>query len=401
MSQSRIKVLFFAEGATLAHVVRPFALARELDSRLFDVTFCRPSEFHWLTTGASCSLQDLVVQDRSVFARRLNYGLPLYDFKTLKSYVADDLRLIDSVKPDVVVGDFRLSLSVSARLRSVPYITICDAYWSPERSLNPPLPVLGFTPYVPLRLAEFLFSRVSGLALKLHAMPIERLRAHYGLPSFGHDLRYCYSDADLRLFPNFSLLYPDVRAGDGTAFIPPITWFPDTVAVPIEFEADRPHIYVTMGSSGNPQVLERIVPVLEETGHSIVITTAGKPLTFRPDSAKTRVFDYLPGEMVCRNARLVICNGGSPTTNQALIKGIPVLGIAQNMDQFLNMQAIECFGAGLVIRADRAKAARLSNVVEVLLNQHSFAKRAQDLAASVQGASAASTLARHISVLSG
>ena len=35
MSLSSTKVLFFAEGATLAHVLRPFALARDLDPDRF------------------------------------------------------------------------------------------------------------------------------------------------------------------------------------------------------------------------------------------------------------------------------------------------------------------------------------------------------------------------------
>ena len=383
MSLSRVKVLYFAEGATLAHVVRPFALARELDPDLFDVTFCRPQSYQWLTSGAPFFIRDLPVQDGSVFARRLEYGLPLYGFSTLKSYVEDDLLLIDRFKPDVIVGDFRLSLSVSARLRSVPYITICDAYWSPERPLDPPLPVLGFTSYVPLRFTEFLFASVSGSALKLHARPLERLRAHYRLPSLGYDLRRCYSDADLRLFANFPLLYPEVQLGASAAFINPITWFPGTVAPPVEIDTNKPLIYVTMGSSGNSRLLKTIVPVLEEAGGQVLITTAGKPLSFKPNLATTRVFDYLPGDVVCRKAQLVICNGGSPSTNQALANGVPVLGIAQNMDQFLNMRAIEKFGAGLIVRADRASTTCIRNTIDALTADVRFTERASLLAGSL------------------
>ncbi len=34
-----------------------------------------------------------------------------------------------------------------------------------------------------------------------------------------------------------------------------------------------------------------------------------------------------------------------------------MLGVAVNMDQFLNMQAIEAFGAGLLVRGDRVSPA--------------------------------------------
>ena len=34
-------------------------------------------------------------------------------------------------QPDLVIGDFRLSLSVSARVAGVPYIAIANSWWSP------------------------------------------------------------------------------------------------------------------------------------------------------------------------------------------------------------------------------------------------------------------------------
>lgn len=396
MSRSKCKVLFFAEGATLAHVVRPLALARELDPDQFDITFCRPPAFQWLTTGVRFRIIDLRCQKSSDFARRLDYGWPLYSFNTLTQYVQDDLALIDDVRPDVIVGDFRLSLSVSARLRSVPYITICDAYWSPERPLRPPLPVLGFTRFTPLPIAELMFRHVSRLAFQLHARPLERLRARYGLPSLGGDLRRCYTDADFRLFANFPLLFPEVRPNTNAEFIGPITWFPDTVAKPDGLESNEPLIYLTLGSSGNPRLLERVIPVLEQTGCRIMVATAGKSLSFKPSSSRTQVFDYLPGNAVCQKATLVVCNGGSPTTNQALANGVPVLGIAQNMDQFLNMQAIESYGAGLMLRADRVMPEQLHHSVKALLHQPSFTVYAQKLAASIQVENSFLVLSRNV-----
>ena len=220
------RILFFAEGATLAHVARPLVLARQLDITAFEILFARPSGFRWLTGDSGLAELDLDCQDAAIFARRLDRGLPLYDFPTLNRYVQADLALIDQVNPDVVIGDFRLSLSVSARLRKVPYITICDAYWSPESALTPMLPAMSFTPYVPLSLASALFRRVAPLAFRIHALPMERLRRRYGLPSFGHDLRYGYTDADLRLFANSPALFPEIRRTATADFVGPIAWSP-------------------------------------------------------------------------------------------------------------------------------------------------------------------------------
>lgn len=389
-------MLFFAEGATLAHVARPLMLAKELDATQFDVTLCRPEAFSKLTAGLPFPVLGLECQDAKIFAQKLAHGSPLYDFSTLCRYVDEDLSLIDQIKPDVVIGDFRLSLSVSARLRSIPYIAICDAYWSPERPLRPPLPVFKFTRYAPIHLAEFIFRRIAPFAFHLHALPLERLRKKFGQPSLGYDLRRCYTDADLRLFANFPALFPEVSAHKGADFIGPIAWSPDFDADLDYLSGNGPLTYITMGSSGNPQIIESIVPILEQSGSRIVIATAGKPLQLKPKRPTTQIFDYLPGSVVCQHANLVICNGGSPTTNQALSCGVPVLGIAQNMDQFLNMEAIVTFGAGLMIRADRAHPTQLRQAIKLLTGDPKYAARAEELAGNPGQVGGLHPLSHHI-----
>lgn len=357
-------------------------LAQGLDPAGFEVIFARPASFAWLTKDVNFRAVDLDCQDSRIFARRLDRGLPLYGFDTLAHYVEADLALIDAYRPEVVVGDFRLSLSVSARLRSVQYITLCDAYWSPEQPLQPALPVLGFTRFVPLELAEAGFRAVAPLAFRLHARPMERLRACYGLPSLGHDLRRCYTDSDLRLFANFPALFPQIKPSPQADFIGPIAWSPPDRAGLVYPEGDGPMAYVTMGSSGDPRVLATLIPVLEQAGVRVMLASAGRVLPAGIGSKQTRVHDFLPGDQLCRQADLVICNGGSPTTNQALAHSVPVLGIARNMDQFLNMRAIERYGAGMTIRSDRADRHVLTEAVERLLNDGHYRENARALAQS-------------------
>lgn len=370
-------------------------LAKELDPTQFEVTLCRPESFSKLTAGLAFPVLELESQDAKIFAQKLAYGAPLYDFPTLCRYVDEDFTLIDQIQPDVIVGDFRLSLSVSARLRSLPYIAICDAYWSPERALNPPLPVLSISKYAPIPVAEWIFRRVAPLALRLHALPLERLRKKFGLPSLNYDLRRAYTEADLRLFANFPALFPEVIRNEAADFIGPIAWSPDFEGK-LDFSNGNPLVYVTMGSSGNPQVIEKIIPILEQLGSQLVIATAGKTISFTPQSPTTRIFDYLPGSLVCQHASLVICNGGSPTTNQALSCGVPVLGIAQNMDQFLNMEAIVAFGAGQLIRADRAESSLIKDTIQSLMLNPNFKTRAQVLAKSSKMENGPTVLSRHI-----
>jgi UDP:flavonoid glycosyltransferase YjiC (YdhE family) len=72
----------------------------------------------------------------------------------------------------------------------------------------------------------------------------------------------------------------------------------------------------------------------------------------------------------------VICNGGSPTTYQALAAGVPVIGIARNLDQFLNMRLLEKAGVGILLRSDRFKPAMLSQSLDEILSCAAYREKA-------------------------
>jgi UDP:flavonoid glycosyltransferase YjiC (YdhE family) len=112
----------------------------------------------------------------------------------------------------------------------------------------------------------------------------------------------------------------------------------------------------------------------------IAATAGGGPVSVR--SSRQFVADYLPGEAASQRAQLVVCNGGAPTSQQALAAGRPVLGIARNLDQHLNMQCIERAGAGVRLRSDKATVDAVRRAVEHLLTTPAFAAAAGRLAQS-------------------
>src|SRR5438552_3735831 len=112
----RWRVLFVAEAVTLAHVARPVVLARSLDSARYDVVLASAPRYQSLLADLPVAVRPIRSIPVQQFLDALAKGSPLYDAETLRWYVRDDLELIRETAPDVIVGDFRLSLSVSARI---------------------------------------------------------------------------------------------------------------------------------------------------------------------------------------------------------------------------------------------------------------------------------------------
>lgn len=366
----RKKILFVAEAVTLAHVGRPLALAGMLDARQYDVHFaCAPGHEAMLAGGA-LKYWPISSIAGAQFLAALAAGKPVYDEATLRRYVEDDMRLLAEAQPDLVVGDFRLSLSVSARLARLPYVTISNAYWSPHVRQHYSVPAIPLSRHLPLALADGLFRLVRPLAFALHTVPLNRVRRHYGLPSLGWDLRRVYTDADWTAYADIPELFAPQAMPASHRYLGPVTWSPP-VALPPWWDMlppELPVVYVTLGSSGQGGLLSKVLDGLAGLPVTVIAATAGKPM---PASvpANARVASYLPGDEAARRACLVVCNGGSPTSQQALTAAVPVLGIAGNLDQFLNMHGVVAAGAGALLRADRLSAGAVCRCAEALLNQ--------------------------------
>jgi UDP:flavonoid glycosyltransferase YjiC (YdhE family) len=136
-----------------------------------------------------------------------------------------------------------------------------------------------------------------------------------------------------------------------------------------------PVVVLTLGSSGRADLLPMALSALSELPVTVIAVTAGK-IDLAGVPANAFVADYLPLDLAVQRSSLVICNGGSLTTYQALAAGKPVLGLCSNMDQLLNMNAIEHTGAGLSLRAGRVHPAQLKEAVQTLLNTPAYALEA-------------------------
>lgn len=141
----RQRILFVGEAATLAHVVRPFVLARSLDPSRYEVHFACDPRFNKLLGPLPFPHHPIHTVPSEEVLLKIAQGRLFYNTRTLRKYIAADRKILNEIAPDVVVGDNRLSLSVSARLAGIPYIAIANAYWSPQARRRFPLPDVPWT----------------------------------------------------------------------------------------------------------------------------------------------------------------------------------------------------------------------------------------------------------------
>jgi UDP:flavonoid glycosyltransferase YjiC (YdhE family) len=389
------RVLFFGEGSTLAHAARPLALAAALPQDRYETVVAVPERYRRWAAG-HIGLRPLQAQSPEAFAQRLRSGKPLFSKARLEEYLAEDLAHIEAVKPHIIVGDFRLSLAASARLATTPYISISNAYWRPGRPIPPLRPILDMFHRWPRPAADLAYRLLLPAALAWHAKPVDQLLTGHGLGGIDGDVRRAFTEADLTLYADLPGLFPDLQPDERQAFLGPVPWEPPS-SLPDwwdEVPDDRPVAYVTLGSSGAVEGLERMVGWLIAMGYTVLVATAERA-QLQGDGKALFVADYLPGLAASERADVVVCNGGAPTAAQALLHGRPVLGIVSNVDQFLNMRAVQAAGAGACLRADAIGRGRFESAVNRLAGFRA-SKAAARLAATGAGVDAAQVLSAAI-----
>jgi UDP:flavonoid glycosyltransferase YjiC (YdhE family) len=389
-TEPRRRLLFVAEAVTLAHVARAVALAQSLDQTRYEIHLACDPRYRSLFERLSFSVHSIQSIGSDRFQARLTKGHPLYTAAELRGYVKDDLRLIAAVNPSVVVGDFRLSLSVSARVAGVPYMTMTNAHWSPYARPRVLVPELLLTDRFGPRLGQALFTLMRPLVFAHHASALNKVRREYGLSSVGHSLSRIFTDADHTMYADLPELVPTFNLPPRHHYLGPVLWSAD--ARPSWWDSlprDMPLAYITLGSSGRIDLLPNVLDTLEGLGIGAIVSTAGRRFLGRVPR-HVWISDYIPGSQAASKANLVICNGGSASVYQAIGAGVPILGIPSNLDQYLMMHYVEQYGAGEMVRAGQASPAAVAETARRILAGSRYKSRVEALqqAMSSKGAAA-------------
>jgi UDP:flavonoid glycosyltransferase YjiC (YdhE family) len=349
-------------------------LAQALDRSRYDVFFACDPRFSWLFGDVPFPVRQIRSMSSQRFLKKLRRIPPLFDIPTLRAYVKEDLEVIQEIRPDLIVGDFRMSLPISAPTARCPYMAITNAYWSPFSQWPVPIPDGP-------SILQWIAKPIVRWVIEWHAWPINRLRREYDLPTLRYDFFYMQICADHVLYPDVPEMIPIVDLPRSHHYMGPILWEPH-VALPDwwrHLPTDRPIVYVTLGSSGREELLPVVLKALGGLFVSVIVATSGRPL---PPDIPPNVYaaDYLPGKEASARAGVVICNGGSPTSHQALAVGTPILGLASNIDQYMNMDAVCRTHAGEMLRAETATVQDIRGCVTKMLAQPEYGAMAARMA---------------------
>ena len=364
-------ILFFAEAVTLAHMARCITLANELhNTGNYMITIAADNRYDDIIGSVPFRRIPLDSISSQFFEKKLAKGSPIYNVETLTSYVNEELRIIDEISPDFIIGDFRISLAISSRIKKIPYATITNAYWSPYADIAYPIPEMPLTKIFGVAIAQKLFDMVRPIVFKFHTLAFNKVCKKFRHSALSYDLREIYTHADYTFYADIEALIPMKSLPNNHIFIGPILWSAK-VPLPVWWESlpvDKPIVFITLGSSGDSSLLPLLLDTLSHMDVTVICVTAKKTFV-ENSSANIFIADFLPADLVVKKADIVITNGGSPMAYQCIAENKYIIGLPSNLDQYLMMSLVDKEGYGKLIRSGKVNANIIEKTVNHALNQ--------------------------------
>ena len=368
----------------MTHFVRPLAIAERLDPIEWEVFFWTPRRYHGLVRRPFSRLEDLSTLHPEAFLKALATGAVLYEKQVIESYVQDDLAILRDVQPDLVVGDMRLSLCISAPMANVPFASIINAHWSPYWRQPAIVPELPLTRWVAPRFLNPIFRCVQPYVYWLQAKPFNEVRKSLRLSPGPGDIRRIYTAGDLVFYPDVPEFVPLSGAPAHHHFIGVPQWKPP-FNVPEWWDgvmsSSEQKVFVSLGSSGPLRALPHVTEALQSLNVTGILASSGRSVS--PGGHNLHVADLLPYEETAKRSVCVVSHGGTGGLYPTLAAGVPMLAIPSNFDMHLSANLLEKSGAGLSVRVEQASVPTLRTALDRLIREPKFRVKASQLAEAI------------------
>lgn len=340
------KILIFAEGISMAHPSRMSQLCRQIQSESTEIHVATPKNYFWLFKD----LNNILFHDHETISNQL-FNERLYETKfpltltELNNFKNKDSDLINMIKPDLIINDFRLSSYAAAQQHKIPLVNLIQYHWHPEFKKENLLPYVRPVKILGKTLSNLLSPAISPIILKKQLGLINQFLESNKLTPCKNIYDF-YCSGDFRIFPDAASLfdYPTIEKNE--LFIGPLIWRNKETPWPEHWpktKGSQKSIYLTMGSTGNHNLVPRLAKALSNENFRLYISTSGNKYQGLP-STNTFTADFVPAESVLEISDLIICNGGTSTTYHGIANGIPVFAFPTNMDQYLHSHQLKIKG---------------------------------------------------------
>ena len=317
--------------------------------------------------------------------------------KLADEMIKGEIKAYKELEPDIVLHGFWPMASLARRMMDKEIPGICFV----------PLPLVSnffdVLPDVPEQLKIFsIFSKPVRLWLFRHIpnfaknrVPILRQNnirhAVYNLGWKGEKLVNTFDllKADITIVNDLPDYYDQSKFPPNIAFTGPLFSMPNNnesvdpeIVKVFDSKNNKPKIFCTLSSSGSEEMLREVIKAFtygRGLNWNAVILSPHFPLKEANKLLGNRdgvyITDkFIPAQKVNAMADITVSHGGQGTVQTAIHSGTPIVGVAAQQEQFINLSNVEARGAGIRIPRSKWNANNIQKSVYKILVDKRYKK---------------------------
>ena len=374
-----------------SHLTRLILIALELRDRGAEIAFAYPEEHRLLKqlNFQVFQVPDAVVTDFSsnVFAA--------YTPTLVEQCVKAELDAIHRFQPDAIIGDFRLTASISAKLAQIPYISVVNGYMT---DYFDPVDVMIPQATRPLehKIASVAARAIQHKQKRDLAIPFRSVARQHGIRTL--QSLYDFLTGDLTLIADLPEFCSLENLPKKFRYIGALIWEGLNENIPNDLpdlDPQKSIIYATTGNTGKRRLIELVIAAFRDDPEFEVVITTGAFIDPHEFSQANNIHlkSFIPGSAMLRKANVVIHCGGNGTVYQALQQGVPAIVIPFNNDQLINSWLIKKHQVGIPLSASGLTGNQLKLIVKELLENTEIYQNVQSFKALLSMANGAKSAA--------
>jgi UDP:flavonoid glycosyltransferase YjiC (YdhE family) len=253
-----------------SHLTRLVLIALELQYQGAEVAFAFPENNQILQhyNFQFFPVADAVVTD---FSSKV---LDAYTPSLIEQCVNDELKAIEAFKPDVIIGDFRLTAAISSKITKISYISVVNGYMTDYFG---PVDVMIPKQTRPLEnkiafIAARAIQRSQKRTLATHFREIAQKHRPEKLVSL-----YDFLTGDLTLIADLPEFCPLENRQPNFRYIGPLIWegLNDTADYLKDIDSSKQLIYARTGNTGKETFIQLVIDAFRNDPNREVVLTTG------------------------------------------------------------------------------------------------------------------------------
>lgn len=329
---------------------------------------------------------------------RLINALREWLVSTLPAQVRDLEKLLDRWKPDIIVCDVTMwgPPLILRETRRVPVAILAYAVGCmipgpgvPPWGLGLPKPTSWGT-----RLLNRVVEALTERRVESFRRDVNRVRSRYGLERLDVPVHNFLGTLPLYIVPSAPELdYDRSDLPESVHYVGPLVWNRTNAAsLPswlVERTGDRPLVHVTEGTmhAWKPFLLRAAARGLADLPLDVIMTSGDYrnpgELGLNPLPPNVRLERWVPHSELLQRTDVLVTTGGAGTVLTALKAGVPMVVVPTEWDKPDNAQRVVEAKCGIRLSPRRCTPKRLRHAVERILDDPSFLRNAQRLAAAL------------------